>query len=280
MTAGEQGVGVDVALFVVGGVQVTSDAFVEFGGLLKGGHATQRQRSTDREHPFRPGERMRGMSGLLLSLSVTLWLPPQQPPRAHGVLHTVRNPKWVALSKNSLAYPPSARYAVLSRVQRQHLFAWPAGSQIGFQTREETWSGLVLSGSLTLYSDGLAGPVKLGPWTYFEIPAGVSHKLGCDPAALCVVQTDFADPLNEVAALTSKEALDPNQTAPFLLPLKQNMTPLGKQKSNGRPVAMSRAFFWGVGFASLVRYPNGQGQPIVNSEFVQLWSGIRGRFDD
>ena len=36
----------DVALFVVGGVQVTSDAFVELGGLLKAGHATQRHRST------------------------------------------------------------------------------------------------------------------------------------------------------------------------------------------------------------------------------------------
>jgi len=33
-----------VALFVSGGVQRIDDPFVEFGGLLKAGHATQRQR--------------------------------------------------------------------------------------------------------------------------------------------------------------------------------------------------------------------------------------------
>ena len=37
--AAQHGVGVDVALFVCRGVQMTGDAFVEFGGLLKAGHA-------------------------------------------------------------------------------------------------------------------------------------------------------------------------------------------------------------------------------------------------
>jgi hypothetical protein len=36
---------VDVALFVSDGTQMTSGDFVELGGLLKAGHATQPQRS-------------------------------------------------------------------------------------------------------------------------------------------------------------------------------------------------------------------------------------------
>ena len=44
----ERGVGVDVALFVSGRVQMTGDAFVELGGLLKAGHATQRRCWADR----------------------------------------------------------------------------------------------------------------------------------------------------------------------------------------------------------------------------------------
>jgi hypothetical protein len=39
---------VDVALFVSMGVQMTADVFVEFGGSLKAGHATQRRCSTDK----------------------------------------------------------------------------------------------------------------------------------------------------------------------------------------------------------------------------------------
>ena len=41
--AAELAIGVDVALFVSIGVQMTSDAFVEFGGLIRAGHATQSQ---------------------------------------------------------------------------------------------------------------------------------------------------------------------------------------------------------------------------------------------
>ena len=40
-TAVELAVGVDVALFVSGGNRMTGDAFVEFRGLPKAGHATQ-----------------------------------------------------------------------------------------------------------------------------------------------------------------------------------------------------------------------------------------------
>jgi hypothetical protein len=38
----------DVALFVSGGVEMNADAFVEFRGLLKAGHATQRRYYTHR----------------------------------------------------------------------------------------------------------------------------------------------------------------------------------------------------------------------------------------
>jgi len=41
MDTAQPAVGVDVALFVICGVQITSLAFVEFGVLLEGGHATQ-----------------------------------------------------------------------------------------------------------------------------------------------------------------------------------------------------------------------------------------------
>jgi hypothetical protein len=41
--AAELGVGVDVALFDSNEVQVTGHAFVECGGLIKAGHATQRR---------------------------------------------------------------------------------------------------------------------------------------------------------------------------------------------------------------------------------------------
>jgi hypothetical protein len=43
----ELGVGVDVALFGSIRVAMTSDAFVEFRGLLEAGHATQRRCSAD-----------------------------------------------------------------------------------------------------------------------------------------------------------------------------------------------------------------------------------------
>jgi hypothetical protein len=46
--AAQQGVGVDVALFGNGHVQMTGHASVEAGGLLKAGHATQRRCSADK----------------------------------------------------------------------------------------------------------------------------------------------------------------------------------------------------------------------------------------
>jgi hypothetical protein len=151
-------------------------------------------------------------------------------------------------------------------VQRQHLYAWPAGSQIDFQTREETWNGLLMTGLLTLYSDGLGSSAELEPWTYFEIPAGMKHKLACDPAASCIFQASFADPHNEVVALASKGEIDPGGSAPFLLHLKQNFASLPKQGSIDWPTAISKPFFWGIGFASLVRYPKGSSALMVNPE--------------
>jgi hypothetical protein len=224
------------------------------------------------------------MGCLLLPLLALTGLAPQQLPQPNDVLHAVRSPKWYALSDSSLAYPRGARHAVLSKIQRQHLYAWPAGSQIEFQTREETWDGLVLTGSLTLYSDGLASPAELGPWTYFVIPAGMNHKLACDPATVCVFEANFADPHNEVAALASKEALDFRQPAPFVLHLKQNVEageseiggPSPQQESSGRPTAMSRPFFWGIGFATLWRYPKGRGALIVNPELYNCGLVLEG----
>ena len=43
MSAAEQAIGVDVALFVSEGAEMAGDAFVKFGALLRAGHATQSQ---------------------------------------------------------------------------------------------------------------------------------------------------------------------------------------------------------------------------------------------
>jgi hypothetical protein len=48
------GVGVDVAFFVSAGVEMNGIAFVDFDGLLKAGHATQRQCSAEVESTPRP----------------------------------------------------------------------------------------------------------------------------------------------------------------------------------------------------------------------------------
>lgn len=199
-------------------------------------------------------------------LSALLADPAQAPQESWGFFLPGNQHKWSRLPSDAYIYPPGARYAELNSVQRQGLYWWPAGSGIDLQTREGGWTGFLLSGIMTLLADGLDAPVTLSRLERFDIPEGVRHKLTCRPEDHCILYAGWADPHNRVAAWVPTAETDPSGPGPTFLDLQSQLRS-SKFVSRGRkPVSVSTAFPWGIGFASLIRYPAGT-TPESTSEY-------------
>lgn len=165
--------------------------------------------------------------------------------------------EWSRLPSDIYIYPPGARCSDLNSAQRQRLYWWPAGSAIDLQTREEGWRGLMLSGVMTLVADGLPAPVTLSRLEFFEIPEGVRHKLTCHPEAHCVFYGGWADPHNRVSAWVPTAEIDPKAPGPSFIDLQAQLRSSKPVRSGRGPESVSIPFPWGIGFASLIRFPAG-----------------------